>query len=144
LARAARVAAGSTSAGFPRICDNPAVRCTISTLLLLGLIAVAGEGRAQQLSLRFFGHGVSDIDRVKIPVDDPDLPDDPGPPADVGAGDFTLEFWMRANAGENTAVRSPAGPTSTGSTATSSWTGTATTRTASSVSRSAAGGSSSA
>jgi hypothetical protein len=55
-------------------------------------------------SLRFFGHGVAapDQDRVKIRVDDP-ANSNPGPPADVGATDFTLEFWMRAQAENNTA-----------------------------------------
>jgi hypothetical protein len=53
-------------------------------------------------SLRFFGNGVGDIDRVKIRVDDP-ANALPGPPADVGATDFTIEFWMRAFARENTA-----------------------------------------
>ena len=43
----------------------------------------------------------SDVDRVKIPVDDP-ADANPGPPADVGAGDFTIEFWMRAAAADNT------------------------------------------
>jgi hypothetical protein len=55
-----------------------------------------------QLSLRFYGHGVDDIDRVKIQVDDP-ANSDPGPPVDVGATDFTIEFWMKARASENTA-----------------------------------------
>ena len=45
-------------------------------------------------SLRFYGNAVSDIDRVKIQID-------PHVPADVGATDFTLEFWMKANPGEN-------------------------------------------
>ncbi|MBI5302388.1 MAG: LamG domain-containing protein [Chloroflexi bacterium] len=50
-------------------------------------------------SLRFYGHGVGDIDRVKIPID-------PQVPADVGAGDLTFEFWMKANAGENAGTAS--------------------------------------
>jgi hypothetical protein len=55
-------------------------------------------------SLRFHGNGVGDIDRVKIPVDV--LPPDssPGPPADIGSEDFTIELWMRAAAAENTAA----------------------------------------
>ncbi len=53
-------------------------------------------------SLRFFGNGVNDIDRVKIPIDDPQN-NDPGPPVDVGAEDFTIDFWMRAEAANNTA-----------------------------------------
>jgi hypothetical protein len=47
-------------------------------------------------SLRFYGHGVNQIDRVKISINPP-------VPADVGAEDFTLEFWMKANALQNTA-----------------------------------------
>jgi glucose/arabinose dehydrogenase len=43
-------------------------------------------------SLRFFGNGTNDIDRVKIPLDNPPRP------VDVG-GDFTLEFWMKTDAG---------------------------------------------
>jgi hypothetical protein len=45
---------------------------------------------------------VGDIDRVKIRIDDPSTPN-PDPPANVGATNFTLEFWMRAAAAENTA-----------------------------------------
>lgn len=48
-----------------------------------------------QTSLRFHGNGFGDIDRVKISLDGPDRP------VDVGATDFTLEFWLRALAGEN-------------------------------------------
>src|SRR3989304_7611570 len=47
-------------------------------------------------SLRFYGNGVNDIDRVKIPIDNPQND------ADVG-GNFTLEFWMKANLADNTA-----------------------------------------
>lgn len=53
-------------------------------------------------SLRFFGNGTGDIDRLKIPVDDP-LNTYSGPPADVGSTDFTLEWWMKALPGDNTA-----------------------------------------
>jgi len=45
-------------------------------------------------SLRFYGNGYADIDRVKIRID-------PAVPADVGAADFTLEWWMKANPGGN-------------------------------------------
>jgi hypothetical protein len=48
----------------------------------------------EQYSLRFYAHGVNDFDRVKIPID-------PHVPVDVGATDFTLEWWMKANSGEN-------------------------------------------
>ena len=51
-------------------------------------------GRAT--SLRFFGNGTGGIDRVLIPLDGP------ARPVDVGAADFTIEWWMRANLAENT------------------------------------------
>ena len=53
-------------------------------------------------SLRFYGNGTGDIDRVKIPVDDP-LNTYSGPPIDVGTTDFTLEWWMKALPGDNPA-----------------------------------------
>lgn len=49
---------------------------------------------AQNYALRFFGNGVSDIDRVKIPIDNPERN------ADVGF-DFTIEFQMKADLNEN-------------------------------------------
>lgn len=51
-------------------------------------------------ALRFCGTGSNDIDRIKIRVDDP-ATNEPGPPADIGATDFTLEWWMRAELAEN-------------------------------------------
>ncbi len=59
-------------------------------------------------SLRFHGNGTGDVDRVKIAVDDPSNAN-AGPAADVGAGDFTIEFWMTAAAADDTA-----GPVSCG------------------------------
>jgi hypothetical protein len=54
----------------------------------------SGGATGSGLALRFYGHGTDDIDRVKIRIDAPAVP------ADVGV-DFTIEFWMRASAGEN-------------------------------------------
>ncbi len=75
--------------------------------LLVAIMAIGAADRLlAQYSLRFHGNGVAapDLDRVKIPVDDPfDVNDEPGPSVDVGAQDFTIEFWMRALASENTA-----------------------------------------
>jgi hypothetical protein len=45
--------------------------------------------------MRFYGHGTGDIDRVKIPIDAPEKP------VDVGNGDFTIEFEMKANLSDN-------------------------------------------
>jgi len=73
---------------------------TVLALLALAcsvvLSLVSGDARAVGFALRFHGNGVGDIDRVKIPID-------PARPADIGAADFTLEFWVKANLGENTA-----------------------------------------
>ena len=46
-------------------------------------------------SLRFYGNGTGDIDRLKISIDAP------ARPADAGATDFTLEWWIKALPGEN-------------------------------------------
>ncbi len=53
---------------------------------------------APSYSLRFFGTGRGDVDRVKIP-----LLDENGRslPVNVGETDFTIEFWLRFAAGEN-------------------------------------------
>jgi hypothetical protein len=62
--------------------------------VLLAVACLPLMARAQDYSLRFYGHGTGDIDRVKIGIDAP------ATPADV-AGDFTLEWWMKALPGEN-------------------------------------------
>jgi hypothetical protein len=49
-------------------------------------------------SLQFYGNGVDDIDRVKI------LLGDPRRPVNVGGSNFTIEWWMKANSGENSTV----------------------------------------
>jgi hypothetical protein len=70
---------------------------------LLAALPVAGAGPASAVaSLRFGGTGVGDIDRVKIRIDDPATAL-PGPPADLGATDFTIECWLRALPGANAA-----------------------------------------
>jgi len=51
-------------------------------------------------SLQFFGTPTNDDHRVKIQVDDPSN-GQPGPPADIGSEDFTLEFWMKTTSGNN-------------------------------------------
>ena len=54
-------------------------------------------------SLRFNGVYNDEENRVQIPIDDPQTAD-PGPPADVGSEDFTIEWWMKATSGENAAA----------------------------------------
>jgi len=69
---------------------------TLSLTLLLTTFA----GLASANSLRFFGNGVNDIDRAKIQIDNP-ADSNPGPPADVGTTDFTIEFWLRGALADN-------------------------------------------
>ncbi len=75
--------------------------CYFLRLVLVGAIFYCfswwGMVSAQEYSLRFYGHGPTDIDRVKIPIDAPHRP------ADV-SHNFTIEFWMRAQPGDNTAT----------------------------------------
>jgi hypothetical protein len=54
----------------------------------------AGAGK---YALRFIGTGLNDIDRVKIPLS-------ATTPANVGASDFTIEFWIKGLAADNTAA----------------------------------------
>jgi Calx-beta domain-containing protein/concanavalin A-like lectin/glucanase superfamily protein len=63
--------------------------------LLLALAMLVPLGAADAGSIRFFGNGANDIDRIKIRVDPP------GPPADIGAGNFTIEFWIKGSAADN-------------------------------------------
>jgi hypothetical protein len=56
-------------------------------------------------ALRFSGSALAGQDRVRIPIDSP------ATPADIGATDSTLEFWLRAQPGANMiwdSVRTPA------------------------------------
>ncbi len=68
--------------------------------LFLFVSALGADAALGAASLRFYGNGSGDIDRVKIAIDDPSN-SNPGPPADVGATDFTIEFWMKAAAADN-------------------------------------------
>ncbi|MBK6767308.1 MAG: LamG domain-containing protein [bacterium] len=61
---------------------------------LLFLLLIAAACSAQ--SLEFFDYTGPDVDRVKIRVDD-ETNSLPGPVVDVGAMDFTIEFWMKAS-----------------------------------------------
>lgn len=69
-----------------------------------------GAASADATSLRFHGFGDQSVDRVMIAVDDPlDPGDEPGPPVDVGASDFTIEFWIRGLLSENPSTAVPCG-----------------------------------
>jgi hypothetical protein len=77
-----------------------AVFTGLAVLIILALcLPAARVPEAQALSsgysLRFYGHGSGDIDRVKVKIDAPSVP------VDVGAN-FTIEFWLKANLIDNT------------------------------------------
>lgn len=62
------------------------------------LSAATGDGA----SLRFGGTGSGDVDRVKIPLR-------AGSAANIGAGDFTIEFFLRGVASQNRGTGCQAG-----------------------------------
>ncbi len=68
--------------------------------LLAGLLERPGHAQGSQHALRFFGTGVNQQDRVRIPIDD-DVPGNQSQPADVGAGSFTIDFWVRGMLADN-------------------------------------------
>lgn len=80
------------------------LRTSIIGVAALLAVLLAADLRAAPLrqpgagtSLRFHGNGAAapNMDRVTISIDAPERP------ADIGATDFTIEFWMRANPGAN-------------------------------------------
>ncbi len=68
-----------------------AARCAGALLLTFAAIVLANGH-----SLRFFGTGSGDVDRIKIPLGLGAV----SSPVNV-SGDFTVEFWLKANAGLN-------------------------------------------
>jgi len=72
------------------------ISCVLAFLVLLSSYYI---GCSQEYSLRFLGSGNStnpDVDRIVIPLGNPEKP------VNVSM-DFTLEFWMKANPGDNQA-----------------------------------------
>ena len=84
--------------------NDPFARSLRASLLLvfMALVIHSSAGWSAAQSLRFYGNGANDIDRVKIRIDDPSN-ELPGPPADVGQTDFTIELWLRSAIGDNQA-----------------------------------------
>ncbi|NOT34631.1 MAG: hypothetical protein HOP12_10750 [Candidatus Eisenbacteria bacterium] len=78
-------------------------RLAIHAVMLLAFEATLPHGSAAASSLRFHGNGVGDIDRVKVRIDDP-ATSLPGPPADIGDSDWTIELWLRGFAADNPAA----------------------------------------
>jgi hypothetical protein len=69
----------------------------LSLLPLTAVLLAATPAAAAESSLRFFGNGVAapTLDRVVVPLDAP------ARPIDVGAGDFTIELFLKAPLGSN-------------------------------------------
>jgi glucose/arabinose dehydrogenase/PKD repeat protein len=74
---------------------------TLTCALAAAVACASAAAQASQSALRFYGTGSNQQDRVRIAIDD----DAPGPdasaPCDVGAGGFTIEFWLRGNLASN-------------------------------------------
>lgn len=73
----------------------------LSVLLIWGIVGILPSGiqpaysqASSNLSLRLYGNGTGFNDRVEIRID-------PHVPADIGATNFTLEWWMKAALAEN-------------------------------------------
>lgn len=84
--------------------------CTLSVLarhhlgrtaaVIAGGLLVIAAATADASSLRFFGHGGSPGDGFVFP-DRVSIDIEPNVPADVGATDFTVEFWLRGLLADN-------------------------------------------
>jgi glucose/arabinose dehydrogenase len=81
---------------------SPPLRIAIAFAAGIAAWLCAAPALAAGYSISFGGTGSGDVDRIKIRVDDP-ANALPGGPVDVGAGDFTLEYWIKASAADNTA-----------------------------------------
>lgn len=101
---AAGLAAPAT-APIPALATRPRIVVTATATATTSLPATVSSSptprptlipSASGYSLRFYGAGRQDADRVKIRLDPP-------VPADIGAADFTLEFWLKAAVDSNRA-----------------------------------------
>jgi hypothetical protein len=69
---------------------------TLSSSVIVNVSNQSGNTGGARSALRFFGNGSRspDRDRIKILIDNSSN-NLPGSPADIGATDFTIEFWVR-------------------------------------------------
>ncbi len=81
-----------------------------TAFVVLALVcAPHAAGQASNAALRFFGTGVAppgQQDRVRIPIDDNTPGPDASAPCDLGAGSFTIDFWVRGNLADNNTANS--------------------------------------
>lgn len=74
------------------------------SILSLGfavLLCAAAGAQTNTHSLRFHGTGHGQLDRARFQIDDNGPGPDASTGADIGAGPFTIEFWIRGFAAEN-------------------------------------------
>ncbi len=85
---------------------SAAITQAAQTVAAAGVVAIAGSAAITQASntlalphaLRFYGNAASQIDRVRIPLEDGASTQYP---VNVGAGDFTVEAWLRCAYADN-------------------------------------------
>lgn len=79
------------------------VRCVAVAIacLMPPLLPAAVRAQVSNHALRFYGTGVNQQDRARILIDDNAPGPDASAPCDVGAGSFTVEFWLRGNLADN-------------------------------------------
>ena len=85
---------------------SAAITQAAQTVSAAGAVAIAGSAAITQAgnsvalphALRFYGNAVSQIDRVRIPLEDGASTQYP---VNVGAGDFTVEAWLRCAYADN-------------------------------------------
>ncbi|MFN0204978.1 MAG: PQQ-dependent sugar dehydrogenase [Planctomycetota bacterium] len=76
----------------------------LPAFLFISVTVVASGAFAQGsgAALRFYGTGSGQQDRVRIRIDDNSAAADASSPCDVGAGNFTIEFWLKGSLAQNT------------------------------------------
>lgn len=72
-----------------------------SLALMAAALAARASSQGSQFALRFHGTGSAQQDRVRIAIDDNLSGPDASAPCDVGAGSFTVEFWLRGTLANN-------------------------------------------
>jgi hypothetical protein len=82
----------ATATGAPTATHTPTTAPTATATATATATRTPGGAGS---SVRFYGNGRNAIDRITIRIDGP------ARPADVGATDFTIEFWLKAEAGAN-------------------------------------------
>jgi len=83
-----------------RICHMFDSTLSMVTVCMSAIAAVA-SAQSSQHALRFYGTGTNQQDRVRIAIDDNAAGPDASAPCDIGAGSFTLDFWIRGTLTDN-------------------------------------------